>query len=90
MRSIAASVLVGVDPSTAFMAFTEEMDLWGSWPYRITSTWPAVGTDASRVLAEGSSRSMTRKRVRAWSAPASRSGSLAAAWHGRTPWTTST
>ena len=28
MRSTAASVSVSVDPATAFMAFTEEMDLW--------------------------------------------------------------
>ena len=42
MRSIAASVLVGVDPSTAFMAFTEEMELGGGYvALSITSTRPA-------------------------------------------------
>jgi uncharacterized glyoxalase superfamily protein PhnB len=44
-QSVASEVEVGIDPTTAFRAFTEEMDLW--WMRGPINFW----SDASRVVA---------------------------------------
>lgn len=75
MRSIAASVLVGVDPSTAFMAFTEEMDLWwvrGPINYfdaaRVVGMRcePGVGGRIVEVYDEETGEGLERARITVW------------------------
>jgi uncharacterized glyoxalase superfamily protein PhnB len=77
VRTVSSEVVVGVDPATAFTAFTDEMDLW--WVRGPINFWsdgarvvevrcePGVGGRIMEVLDDDSV--LERARVTAWEPP---------------------